>query len=266
MVQDSSTPGTPQSITQSGLTFTVMSFTPTSLPAGTASTAYPTQTFTATNALGAPSFTWMQTGTLPPGLTFTPSSTTATLSGTPTTAGTYNNITVSVTDTSSGQVATQTFSITVSPAMIITTTTLQDGTVGVPYSVPVNVTGGTGPYTWSISGGALPSCLSLSPSTGFITGTPIVACEGAFSFIVKVTDSTLPTANTATHTLSVNINAASSAVCESGNESAPQRAIRHHAGWFQRRRFHRCCCLDKRQWFRGDHGRRSRHERCAGSS
>src|SRR5208283_2933193 len=111
----------------------------------------------------------------PPGLTFTGSTSTATLSGTPTTAGTYN-FTVSVTGSLAGITASQSFSVTISPALVITTTTLQDGTVGQPYSVPVNVTGGTSPYTWSIISGALPSCLSLNPSTGFVTGTPVVGC------------------------------------------------------------------------------------------
>ena len=60
------------------------------------------------------------------------------------------------------------------------------GQVGVVYSSSLVATGGTPPYTYSISAGSLPSGLTLNPSTGAITGTPTAA--GSFSYTAKVVD------------------------------------------------------------------------------
>ena len=68
----------------------------------------------------------------------------------------------------------------------ITTTTLQTGTVGQPYSEPVQVTGGTGALTWSISAGTLPQDLNLNQVNGVISGTPTAA--GTSPFTVRVQD------------------------------------------------------------------------------
>ena len=84
----------------------------------------------------------------------------------------------------------------------ITTSSLPGGTVGVPYSQALAATGGTTPYTWSVSSGSLPTSLSLS-SGGVISGTPSVA--GTFSFVVEVTDAS---SLTATASLSITISPA----------------------------------------------------------
>ncbi|GAA5196380.1 hypothetical protein GCM10023322_65150 [Rugosimonospora acidiphila] len=60
------------------------------------------------------------------------------------------------------------------------------GEVGAAYSDQLAVTGGTAPFAWSISAGALPAGLSLNPTTGLLSGTPSVA--GTFSFTVRVVD------------------------------------------------------------------------------
>src|ERR1700677_5117707 len=57
----------------------------------------------------------------------------------------------------------------------ITTSSLPSGQVGTPYSATLVVTGGTPPYMWSLTNGTLPTDLSLTPSTGAITGTPTVS-------------------------------------------------------------------------------------------
>lgn len=61
-------------------------------------------------------------------------------------------------------------------ALTITTASLPAITAGVPYSAPLTETGALGTPTWSIVGGALPSGLSLSSTTGVtvnIVGTTI---------------------------------------------------------------------------------------------
>ena len=88
----------------------------------------------------------------------------------------------------------QALSITISPTAPppnppnITTTTLPAGTVGQPYSQPVQVTGGTGALTWSIVAGTgtLPQNLNLNQINGVISGTPTAA--GTSSFTVRVQD------------------------------------------------------------------------------
>jgi len=71
------------------------------------------------------------------------------------------------------------------PALAVATSSLPNGTTGVPYSSAVSATGGTPPYAWAIGSGSLPSGLSLS-SGGQISGTPSPA--GSTNFTVDVTD------------------------------------------------------------------------------
>jgi hypothetical protein len=61
------------------------------------------------------------------------------------------------------------------------------GEVGVSYSDQLVVTGGTSPFTWTVSAGSLPPGITLSSAGGLLSGTPTAA--GTFSFTVKVTDS-----------------------------------------------------------------------------
>ena len=60
------------------------------------------------------------------------------------------------------------------------------GEVGVAYNDQLTVTGGTSPFTWSVSTGTLPPGMILGASSGLLSGTPATA--GAYSFTVKVTD------------------------------------------------------------------------------
>jgi lysophospholipase L1-like esterase len=46
------------------------------------------------------------------------------------------------------------------------------GTPGVPYLGFLQASGGTAPYTWSVTTGSLPPGLTLGPATGIISGTP----------------------------------------------------------------------------------------------
>ena len=66
--------------------------------------------------------------------------------------------------------------------------------VGVAYTgANCAASGGTTPYTYSITAGALPPGLTLDSATGDITGMPTTA-GNAYSFTVTGTDSSTPTA------------------------------------------------------------------------
>ncbi|MBQ6735190.1 MAG: putative Ig domain-containing protein [Lachnospiraceae bacterium] len=90
--------------------------------------------------------------------------------------------------------------ISLTVAGVITTNLLPDGTAGTAYNQTLtsNIPASAMPV-WSITNGTLPPGLSLSSSTGAITGTPTAA--GTYDFTVNVTVGT----NTATKTLSITI-------------------------------------------------------------
>ncbi len=73
------------------------------------------------------------------------------------------------------------------PAVNVTPGTLAPGQVGAAYSQAFAASGGAGPYTWAVSGGALPGGLTLS-AAGALSGTPAAGSEGTASFAVTATD------------------------------------------------------------------------------
>jgi hypothetical protein len=83
----------------------------------------------------------------------------------------------------------------------ILTTTLVSGSIDRRYSQTINASGGTAPYSWSISSGALPDGLAINASTGEISGTPTLQSEETFT--VKVVDAR---GQAATKALSITIN------------------------------------------------------------
>jgi hypothetical protein len=69
----------------------------------------------------------------------------------------------------------------------ITTTSLASATVGqTNYSQTLQGTGGTSPYTWSLSAGILPKGLTLNSSTGVISG-PVSSSAVTETFSVTLT-------------------------------------------------------------------------------
>ena len=83
----------------------------------------------------------------------------------------------------------------------VATVKLPVGYLGLAYSAKLTATGGSGAgYTWSISTGALPTGLTLAPTTGVISGKPIA--KGVTALTLRVKDSA---ANTATAKLSLTV-------------------------------------------------------------
>ncbi|MBQ6980971.1 MAG: putative Ig domain-containing protein [Synergistaceae bacterium] len=139
--------------------------TTTSLDRGTVGTQYSQQlTFSGTRPIN------LTVSGLPDGITISNGK----LSGVPTQAGTYN---VVVTARNSAGSDRKTFTIVINnrpTAPTITTTSLNNGTVGSQYSQTLTASGTT-PITWTVTG--LPG--GLTHSNGTISGTPTQA--GSFS-------------------------------------------------------------------------------------
>ncbi|MFC1845877.1 Ig domain-containing protein [Chloroflexota bacterium] len=161
---------------------------PSTLPDGQVNASY-TATLVAA-PLTCPCSWVITSGALPPGLALSPTS--GSISGTPSAAGIYPFF-VTVTDNTTLTSPQQGFSITIAqPPLTIVTSSMPQGKEGTSYSVSLTATGGTYPYNWTILSGTLPSGLSLSATTGVITGAPAIGTAGSSSFIVGVTDSSTP--------------------------------------------------------------------------
>jgi hypothetical protein len=146
------------------------------------------QTLTAVG--GTAPYTWsVSSGSLPAGLSLDPA--TGIISGTPTGAGRFDII-AAVTDSSNPPVtAGGNVTISVATPLEMTTSTLPDAIQGDGYDQRLASSGGTGPYTWSVSSGSLPAGLSMSPLSGEISGIATGA-TGISSFTVRLTDSSNP--------------------------------------------------------------------------
>ena len=148
---------------------------------------------------------------------------TVTLTGQPTKAGTFNP-SACLADGSAGSCygyssgPTPLGTVSVSPAVSVSTTTLPAATADQFYSQTLEASGGVGFDTWSILGsGTLPPGLSLDPFTGTIGGVPSYpVCTGSktppdcnYTFSVEVSDSY---GVVATQTLSLTVGLAPLAV------------------------------------------------------
>jgi outer membrane autotransporter protein len=120
-------------------------------------------------------------GTSAPGLTLSAG---GVLSGVPTTVGFYQFV-VRATD-ANGLTGSQIFSHhVVAPTIRVAPSFFPQAVPGVPVSEQVTVTGGVGPHTLSISSGALPTGLTLSPS-GLLSG--VANTPGTYPFTIRATD------------------------------------------------------------------------------
>ena len=187
---------------------------PTSLPGGTVGTGY-SQTITASGRK-APYTLSVTSGSVPAGLTLKAAGTSAaTVSGTPTTAGT-SLFTVTAVDSTGAASAHVDYSVTIAGApappppppsgtFSISPASLPDATAGSAYSQTISATGPNGPYTVRVSQGALPAGLSLSTS-GALTGTPTTT--GSYAFTVSAFDTLATYAGFHDYTLNVTAAAA----------------------------------------------------------
>lgn len=80
---------------------------------------------------------------------------------------------------------TSSASVTQSVGIALSPSSLPLATVGVPYGISLNANSGAAPYTFGLTGGALPSGITFS-SAGVFSGAPQVA--GTFPLSIQVTD------------------------------------------------------------------------------
>ena len=159
-------------------------------PSGEVGIAYPTISLAASG--GRPPYSWsISSGALPTPLAISAN----TISGTPSAAGPFS-FTVQVTDSAGGTASVaQSITVAVNLAVSGTCTTqcsVEEGCVTVCGTFG-SQSGGIGPYTYAVIGGALPGGMSLNglsltgpfpPGQIAVTGAPI-----PYKFSVKVTDS-----------------------------------------------------------------------------
>jgi putative Ig domain-containing protein len=141
----------------------------------------------ATDSASGQTLTWSATG-LPAGLSINSSS--GLISGTPTAAGT-SSVTATATD-GTGAAGSTSFTWTVNAqtgnTVTVTNPGSQSSTVGTAASVQIHATDSASGQTLTYSATGLPAGLSISSSSGLISGTPTTAATS--SVTVTVTDAT----------------------------------------------------------------------------
>ena len=185
-VADASGCSTSLSYTINVVCLVVVTVDPPTLPDPIQGQAY-SQTILASG--GAAPYTFaVSSGSLPPGLAL--DSVTGDLSGTPPigSTGVYT-FTITATD-SNGCEGSREYIVTVVCAVtiIVDPPTLPDGVIGTAYNATIVASGGTGPYTFSVSVGNLPAGLVLDTNTGVISGTPSAGSEGSYDFTITASD------------------------------------------------------------------------------
>jgi hypothetical protein len=122
-------------------------------------------------------------GTLPAGLVL--DALTGAITGTPTASGAYS-FTITATDAVTASASVPYSGTVTSPTITVSPSTLSAMVVGVPFSESVSASGGTAPYTYTVTSGTLPAGLTLNPSSGLISGTP--TASGPYSVTITATD------------------------------------------------------------------------------
>lgn len=166
--------------TYTGTIVTALAITTATLPVPALTQAY-NQTIRTSGGTAPVTFA-VTGGALPAGLAL---STAGAVTGTPAASGAYS-FNVTATDTNN-VTATKTYSGTIAAALSITTATLPVPVINTAYWQRVQTSGGISPVTFAVSGGTLPSGLSIESITGIISGIPNVS--GAYTFTITATDS-----------------------------------------------------------------------------
>lgn len=166
------------------------------LPVAMVGETYPSTSLAASGGDGT--YTWsLVSGTLPAGMTFAAD---GTLSGNPTASAAGTSLQFRVTD-GNAFTATRSLSLTVYPALSVTTASLPAAVIDSTYpTTTLAASGGDGSYSWAVTSGSLPDGLSLA-SNGALTGTPS-ATASTQTVTVTVTDGR---SVTATATLSITV-------------------------------------------------------------
>ncbi len=153
--------------------------TTATLPNGTVGSAYPSTTVQQSGGVGT--ITWsISAGSLPTGLGLNP--TLGAVTGTPTVSGSFG-FTVRATDANNcfGERAYQ---VNIGcQSLSITPATLSSIPIAMAYSQQLTLQGASGAIDWTIAAGALPSGVTLHPTSGLLSGTP--NASGSFGFTVK---------------------------------------------------------------------------------
>ena len=162
--------------------------TPSSIPTPALGVPY-SVTFVGSD--GVPPYQFLvSAGLLPAGLSL---SGTGDLTGTPTSSAPYS-FTITVSDALGRELdllgaGTVTGALTITPPPVLVANTA--------YSGQIQVTGGTGPYTFTVNSGPLPPGMTLGPN-GLLSGTPTT--PGLYVLVIQVTD-----ANGLSSTITLNL-------------------------------------------------------------
>ena len=177
-------------------TYTVAVYNPLTLPAPNPTSLGPadaTSSYSGTIAVtgGSGNYSWTVTG-LSDNLNYSTSGTTLTINGTPASASTVSfNVTVKDTTTNTS-VGPYTYTVAVYNALALpppNPTSLPAGFTSLPYTGSISASGGSGNYSWQVTG--LSDNLSSSPSgvTLNIGGTP-ASTHATVTFNVTLKDTT----------------------------------------------------------------------------
>lgn len=162
----------------------IITVNPATLPNGSVGTAY-SQTVSGSGGTAPYTFN-VSSGALPTGLIL--NSVSGAITGTPTTAGTFT-FTITATD-ATGCAGSRLYTVTIASTgcavITLSPATLPPAQAQTFYSQSVTASGGTAPYTYTVSSGALPPGLALNPATGLISGFPLQ--NGLFNFTIRATD------------------------------------------------------------------------------